>query len=129
MPAGDDSPRDPRHARGVAAEAAARAHLERQGLRTLLANFRTRAGELDVVMDDAGTLVVVEVRCRADGRCGGALGSVVGRKQHRIVAAAALLLRCRPALARRPMRFDVVAVVPGADAGFACDWVRDAFRA
>lgn len=135
--AGDDASRasralaqrDPRHRRGAAAEQAAREHLERHGLRTLLANFRTCAGELDLVMRDADVLAVVEVRCRSGANFGGALGSVVGRKQRRIVAAAGLLLRYRPAFARLPIRFDVVAVTPLPGGAWACDWVRDAFRA
>lgn len=119
---------DPRHARGAAAEHAARAHLEAHGLVTLYANFRTRAGELDLVMRDGRTLVVVEVRCRTSTRFGGALGSVAGRKARRIAAAAGLLLRCRPELAQWPMRFDVVAVTPEPAGAHACEWVRDAFR-
>lgn len=120
---------DPRHARGAAAELAARAHLEAHGLVTLLTNFRTRAGELDLVMREARTLVVVEVRCRASARFGGALGSVAGRKERRIAAAAGLLLRFRPDLATWPMRFDVVAVTPRGAGTHDCEWVRDAFRA
>lgn len=119
---------DPRHARGEAAERAARAHLEAHGLVTLYANFRTRAGELDLVMRDQRALVVVEVRCRASARFGGALGSVAGRKERRIAAAAGLLLRFRPELARWPMRFDVVAVTPRPEGVLACEWIRDAFR-
>lgn len=120
---------DPRHARGASAEHAARALLEAHGLVTLYANFRTRAGELDLVMREGRVLVVVEVRYRASARFGGALGSVAGRKSRRIATAAGLLLRARPDLARFPMRFDVVAVAPGADGAHACDWTRDAFRA
>jgi putative endonuclease len=39
-------------------------HLESQGLRLLERNCRCRAGEIDLVMLDGGTLVMIEVRSR-----------------------------------------------------------------
>ncbi|MBO9353345.1 YraN family protein [Bordetella petrii] len=87
------------------------------GLVPLARNLRCRAGEIDLVMRDGGTLVFVEVRARASGRYGGAAASVDRGKRARLLRSAALLL---PQLARRhwggripPARFDVVAFEAG----------------
>lgn len=113
---------------GRAAEAAARAWLEARGLSCLVANFRARVGELDLVMRDGDAIAVVEVRYRATDAWGGAAASVDAFKQRRIVAATARLLAVRPALARERLRFDVVAVT-GTAPDWRIEWLRDAFRA
>lgn len=113
-----------RLAEGAAREAEARVVLERAGLRLRAANVRYRVGELDLVMDDGDVLVFVEVRYRRSADFGGGSGSVDGRKQQRLARAASLYLADHPQLARRPCRFDVVAL----GGGQPPDWIRDAFR-
>jgi putative endonuclease len=114
---------------GRAAERAAREFLAAQGLSCVAANFRTRAGELDLVMREGPLLVVVEVRCRrCAARYGGAAASVDRRKQRRLIAATGLFLLAHRRLAALRIRFDVVAVTPGAGT-LLCEWLRDAFRA
>lgn len=115
---------------GRRAEDRALAYLEAQGLVLLERNYRCRGGELDLVMLDGPTLVLVEVRSRSGNRYGGAAASVDGRKQRRFVLAARHLLRCRPAYRSRPARFDVVAIDGGDAAGEPrLDWIRAAFSA
>ncbi|MBB5014538.1 YraN family protein [Rehaibacterium terrae] len=121
MPSSSD-----RRADGAAWEDLARATLERHGLRMLATNAHCRFGELDLVMADGATVVFVEVRYRRGGGFGGGLASVDARKRRRIALAAQAFLAARPPLARRPCRFDVVAVSGSADAP-RIDWVRNAF--
>jgi putative endonuclease len=91
---------------GDAAEQAAERYLQQHGLRVLARNWRTRLGELDLVCDDRGTLVFVEVRRRSASRFGGAAASITPQKQARLVAAAQQYLAT---LARMPAcRFDAV---------------------
>src|SRR5690606_20665867 len=116
-----------RRARGAAVEAAARAHLERSGLRTLAANVGYRGGELDLVMADGATVVFVEVRCRAGNAFGGGLASVDAGKRRRLVRAAQLYLSAHPRLAQAPCRFDVVDA-SGDPSAPRIDWLKDAFR-
>ncbi|MFT4196378.1 MAG: YraN family protein [Pseudoxanthomonas sp.] len=122
-----------RQARGRAAEAAARALLERAGLAAVAANANFRGGELDLVMLDRDArggpeLVFVEVRYRGSPHFGGGAASVDAFKQRRLVRAAQAFLAAHPHYAALPCRFDVVAA-SGDPAAPALDWQRDAFRA
>lgn len=91
---------------GARAEALAAEYLERQGLTLLERNFRTRRGEIDLVMREGGVLVFVEVRLRTNAAYGGAAASITSRKQARLVAAAQVYLA---RLGREPpCRFDAV---------------------
>lgn len=112
--------------RGTDAETAALRFLESQGLRLLGRNYRCRLGEIDLVMQDAGTLVFVEVRARADNRHGGAAASVGPHKQRRLALAARHYLMTHPRAAACPARFDVVAI-SGPDGENATEWIRAAF--
>jgi putative endonuclease len=120
---------------GRAGEATALAHLRGAGLQLVLRNFRCRAGEIDLVMLDGATLVLVEVRYRASDEFGGAAASVTWRKQRRLVHAAEYLLLVHQELRRYPARFDVVAIsaAPQSKSGsmrtdsMNIDWIKSAF--
>ena len=103
-------------------------HLESQGLVVLERNFRCRGGEIDLMMREGGTLVLVEVRARSSGEYGGAAASVDGRKRRRFGLAARRLMQLRPAYRAMPARFDVVALDGPCDGRAAVTWIRDAFR-
>ena len=120
MPARPD-----RQQTGAAAEAAARATLEAQGLRTLASNVNFRFGELDLVMREGDTVVFVEVRYRRNDHFGGGAGSVDYRKRRRIVLAARAWLAGQRGLANAPCRFDVVTAQ--GDGALECEWLRNAF--
>jgi putative endonuclease len=114
---------------GDDAESRALAYLQRQGLVLVQRNYRVaqgphaRGAEVDLILRERdGTLVFVEVRARATDRHGGALASVTGIKQRRIVRGAQhYLLRLASV---PPCRFDVVAIDDG-----QIRWVRAAFDA
>lgn len=108
-------------AQGQAGEDLALAYLQRQGLTLVARNFRCKGGEIDLIMQDAGSLVFVEVRQRANARHGGAAASVTAAKQRRLTLAAQVYLqryRMPPAC-----RFDVVAIEAG-----ALDWLKNAIE-
>lgn len=109
---------------GLEAEDDALRYLIEHGLKLVLRNYRCRVGEIDLVMLDGATLVVIEVRYRASDRYGGAAASITKRKQKRIINASRFLLVNRKDLRRFPMRFDVVAIE---SLGEAVEWIRDAF--
>lgn len=108
---------------GTDAEQAARRYLEARGLKFVSANYHCRFGEIDLVMQDAQTLVFVEVRLRSSARYGGAAASVDRRKQAKLIATAEHYLQHHAH--DGAARFDVVAM-HSAD---ALDWIPNAFEA
>ncbi len=117
--------RTPKQRAGEAAETAACAAMQAAGCRILARNVRYREGELDIVADDGGTLVFVEVRMRRGGGYGGAAGSVDLFKQRRLLRAARQYLAERFGARPPPCRFDVIT----ADGDGVRDWIRAAFSA
>lgn len=111
----------PRQAQGRRAETLARSFLESRGYVFHAANAATRAGEVDLVMEDRGALVFVEVRERSSDRFGAAAETVTPAKQRRVAQAALAYLKDNH-LVGRPLRFDVVAVRNG-----ACEHLPNAF--
>jgi putative endonuclease len=112
---------------GTTAEELARQYLEAAGLKLLLRNYRCKVGELDLVMLEKCTLVLVEVRYRGSSHFGGAAASINARKQQRFIAAARHLLLTHAEFRRYPARFDVVAI----DEAHGCNrikWIKDAFQ-
>ncbi len=100
--------------------------LEQQGLRCLARNFRSRFGEIDLVMDERGTVVFVEVRYRGPSRFGGALDSIDARKRARLTATAHWYL-CSKRI-NGPARFDVVGVEPLPNETWNFVWIKDAIQ-
>lgn len=98
------------HQRGKDAEHFAVAYLRRRGYRILETNVRFVGGEIDVVADDHGVLVFVEVRARRAGLFGAAEESISPTKRRRIVQAAEMYLQRHEEAAARPSRIDVVAI-------------------
>lgn len=116
-----------RRARGDAVEAAALEFLQGHGLRLLARNAQARGGELDLVMQDGGSLVFVEVRYRANACFGGGAASVDHGKRRKLVRAAQAFLLRHPQHADAPCRFDVIDACGDPQAP-RIDWLRDAFR-
>ena len=108
--------------RGVEAEAAAAAFLERKGLKILERNYRCRLGEIDLVARDGETTVFVEVRSRSSAAFGGAAASITAAKRQRLLRAARHYLSRARTLPR--CRFDAL-LIEGEPPRI--NWVRDAF--
>ena len=96
---------------GNAAEERAVSFLEEQGLSLCCRNYRTRRGELDIVMQDGETIVCVEVKYRKSRQFGQAVDFVTVKKLQRIQAAFAFyLLDNNRNPASTPLRIDVIAI-------------------
>jgi len=107
--------------RGETAEQQAYNFLIKQGLKPLRRNFRCKYGELDLIMTDQKSLVIVEVRFRKNDRYGSAAESVTAAKQSRIIATAQVYLSQHKT--DGPIRFDVVAL----SGDGALNWIKNAF--
>ncbi len=102
---------DLRHHLGRVGERLAREHLERLGYRVVAANYRTRFGELDLIVCDDARIVFVEVKTRRDGALESSVQAITPTKQRRVRAMAAAWLVEAPERPRsRELRFDVVGV-------------------
>ena len=97
-----------------------------RGLEPLSRNFRTRLGEIDLIMMDGRDLVFVEVRFRRSDQFGGALESITRAKTDRIRRTAEAFLAANPRLAYDNCRFDVVLAGPHGNQDV--HWIQDAFQ-
>jgi putative endonuclease len=108
--------------RGLAAEQAACAALERDGWTVLARRLRTPAAEIDLVAERCGLLAVIEVKARATlADAAAALGP---RQRRRLADAAEQMLAAQPGWGRAGVRFDVIVV----DATGRVRRISDAFR-
>jgi putative endonuclease len=94
---------------GLRGEEAAAALLTRAGYRIIARNYRCPLGELDLVAEDRGEIIFVEVKTRRTSHAGRPVEAVNGRKRARLVRLARFYLAVHD-LQDRPCRFDVVSV-------------------
>lgn len=111
---------------GRHAELLARRYLADRGLRLVTQNFRTRGGEIDLLMLDNTCLVVIEVRYRSSSRFSDPALTVDRRKQRKLARTTALFLARHKRFAEHPVRFDVLSIA--GDDATRIRWIRDAFR-
>ena len=94
-------------------ERQARLYLEAEGYGMVAANFRCRAGEMDIVAIDGDELVFVEVKTRRGGAYGQAEESISPVRAERLAAVAEEFLQSRSAFpydSETPWRIDLVCV-------------------
>lgn len=111
---------------GSRGEDLASAHLERLGYRIIGRNVRTPFGEIDIVAEEGGMVVFVEVKTRSSRRFGHPKEAVDHRKRAKLVACGTHYLKTT---AHRRARFDVVSILHGADGLPVVEVVRNAFGA
>jgi len=117
----------PAHLRsGQIAEQTALTFLTSKGLELLEQNYRTKTGEIDIIMRDDDTLVFVEVRYRKSDRFGSGAESVTSAKRKRIINTASQFIAKRKYTAWR-CRFDVISASGHLDNGMKLDWIKNAF--
>jgi putative endonuclease len=109
---------------GPAAEKIAVEFLQRNGLQLVESNFRSRFGEIDLILKDGAELVFAEVRLRSNSRFGGAAASITPEKQARIIRTAHFYLQ--QTRGNVACRFDAV-LLDSLDAK-RIEWIRNAFE-
>jgi putative endonuclease len=83
--------------------------LRRNGYRIVERNHRNRLGEIDVIAEEDGCLVFVEVKKRNTARFGEAVCAVDERKKRHLVKAALFYMKVHNCFHRR-IRFDVIGI-------------------
>lgn len=112
--------------RGAEIEDAVETHLRAHGLKPVARNFLCKVGEIDLIMYDAGTLAIIEVRFRRSNAFGTPAATVTHSKQRKLIRAAQVFLQRNPRWAALPCRFDVAGVEPEGS-GLSIRWIKNAF--
>lgn len=95
---------------GEAGEKLAEKFIRSRGFVILDRNVRTPFGEIDLVAEDNGVLVFLEVKTRVSERRGPPLASITALKRRHIIRNAVYYLRYR-ACAQRACRIDAIGII------------------
>jgi len=117
------NPEQKRHY-GENIEQQAEAWLMQQGLQPIERNYGIRAGEIDLIMQQAQVLVFIEVRYRADNEHGSGAESITYQKQRKLRRTAEHYLQKNFGNTPPDCRFDVISA-SGNPVQF--DWIKNAF--
>ncbi len=111
---------------GAYGERVAVAYLVEQGMVVLDRNWRCAAGEIDAILRDGDTLVVVEVKTRRGNTFGTPADALIRTKVARLRRLAAMWL-AQSGVHPAEIRFDVVSVLPQARGAALVEHLRGAF--
>lgn len=111
---------------GFAAEDMAKKYLVKQGLKYIASNYRSKLGEIDLIMKDRDCLVFVEVKSRKSAAFGHAESYVNQTKQKKIIKTACLYLQAKHYKHTHPFRFDVLSI---SGEKHQINWIQNAFGA
>ncbi len=109
-------------------EEVARRFYESRGYGLVARNYRVPGGEIDLIFEQAGELVFVEVKSRRSAGYGLPQEAVGRRKQQKIVKAAMWFLE-RGGYDNHSVRFDVIAVLFRPDGSSEIEHIPHAFDA
>lgn len=84
--------------------------LKKDGYKIKERNYRSPAGEIDIIATEGDTIAFVEVKTRSNKSFGTPEEAVNIRKQQQIIKAAMHYLQQSAKVEERPARFDVVSV-------------------
>ena len=102
-------------------------YLLKKGMAIRARNYRCKMGEIDLIAEDCGTLVFIEVRYRGASSLISSQESVTPTKQRRLVRAAQhYLIRYN---IDQPCRFDVLAINRSFLGRVHVHWIDNAFDA
>ncbi len=111
---------------GRRGEEAARNYLLSKGYRVRHVNWRSGHLELDIVAEQDGMLVIVEVKSRSSERYGAPQQAVTSAKRQRLLDAADAYIHANGWTG--DTRFDIIALIPAGDT-FRVEHIEDAFMA
>jgi len=122
---------------GQHAETEALKHLKVNGCQLIISNYNTKGGEIDLIVDDSGVLVFVEVRFRHKTTRGSGAETVTAQKIRKIIRTAKHFLATHKHYQNAPCRFDVVSMSTlkitssndsvNYSANYSIDWIKRAF--
>lgn len=107
---------------GKQAEDMACEFLKKKGFELLDRNYRSKMGEIDLIMRKGNDIIFAEVRARNHPLYGDALESVTPYKQAKIIKTAMHYLQYKNWFDKVNCRFDVIAIYQ-----HQCEWIQHAF--
>ena len=110
---------------GAQAEKIAFEHLKNNGLKGLYKNYRSRFGEIDLIMMQDDTLVFVEVRHRSETRYMDPLETITASKIKKIKLTSQFFLQNHKSI-RNQIRFDIITIT-GNLTSPEIKWIKNAF--
>ncbi len=110
---------------GIKGEDLAELFLKKKGFKILLRNYKTPIGEIDIIAEDQGTLVFVEVKTRTGGSYGLPFEAVNYRKREKLRKVALYYLK--HSKRDGPSRFDVLSIRTGSGKS-EIEHITDAFE-
>ncbi len=113
---------------GQRGEAAAARWYLKNGYRLLEHNYKTRFGELDLILQKKNQIIIAEVKTRSPSMWYRPMDAVHPAKQQRIILATQRYLQSNDLL-DASIRFDVMEVIPREQGGFLVRCIPDAFQA
>ncbi|WP_455197687.1 YraN family protein [Kaarinaea lacus] len=116
---------------GQQAEDIALKFLQTKGMRLIARNYRCKLGEIDLVMQDDGALVFIEVRYRKQSNFGDGAESVDFRKQQKIIRSAEHFLQQHRQYSQSPCRIDVISISKQQNSDYQeiINWIPNAIQA
>lgn len=115
---------------GEAAEQDAYQYLLSKGLKLITKNYRSKFGEIDIIMQDGQSLVFVEVRYRKNNLFGSGAESITPSKQKKLIRTANYYLQQHPKTSQFATRFDVISMSKKTNSNNSeIDWIQNAFPA
>jgi len=96
---------------GEHAEQAVKNLLLKAGHKIIENNIHSRFGEIDILSEHRGTLIVTEVKARSGTRFGTPAEFVTPQKQQKIISCLKHFLNHHPVWHTAPIRFDVACVI------------------
>ena len=114
---------------GAWGESIAAEYLRKKRYKLLASGYRSRFGEIDLIVSDRKYLVFVEVKLRKSGQFAKALEYVDRRKQEKLRTTAAIYLAENPTMLQP--RFDVIEIYAPEGVETACPEIyhmEDAFQ-
>jgi len=107
---------------GKLGEKAAVKYLKKKGYKILDVNLKSKTGEIDIVAEDKGIIVFIEVKTRSSYEFGSPSEAVNGNRIRRYINSAKMYINNKR-LAGRDIRFDVIEVLDD-----EINHLEDAFR-
>jgi len=112
---------------GREGESAAIAFLKENGYRILEKNSRFKLGEIDVIAEQGGVIVFIEVKARMDHEFGHPFDALTPTKQKKIIQTTQSFL-VQKRIPDKSMRFDVVALTLDPPDSWKRELLENAFQ-